>query len=542
MNGNDLKIALIMPPNITATHGFSSVKCSYAGLGLVYLASFLHKHGYEAQILDLSDCNFAMNSSLLNVGGFDVYGIAMYSESVLAVDILSSAIFKANPGAKIIVGGHHATHEWKSVLTEFPFIYAVVLGDGEVPMLNLIQSIAIQSFDRDSPGVAYKNEAGDHISHGLSVNKDLRVVELDLEWLNKDHICFPMIEYAKRLFPQHPKILEQYLRRNQYYPGCQAAGIITSRGCIGRCSFCTFEISKGYYKHSPKYVLDLLEWYAVNDISNLIFYDSTFLADLSHTETICRAIIENKYGFKWTAQTQVHHRDLSIIKLMAEAGLVQMNLGLESGSPAVLRDMNKYVNLNGFSEVINIYQRFDIGVCANLILGSPGENDHTIRETCQIFYRVSPDAMGEIQNLKLYPGSRWYVRALEEKRISNKWDWKSEGIPRFVFHDRTKIEKWQIILEAHSRYAAVFRKVASPIDNVMLCGFPENADIGLLVEAIGYAFPGVSIGITLLPGCANLIIRFGKGCFESMEFEPGYHDRQMSCHIEDDAFKLELIH
>lgn len=535
-----MKIALIMPPQMTYEKGFNPVKCSYAGLGIVHIASYLQNSGYDVQIVDLSGCDLSHEEDIRKISSFDVYGIGMYTESALSVDILCKTIRKNNPDAKMIIGGHHATNEWKSILAEYPYTYAVVIGDGEIPMKRLVDGIAAGSYNRDFAGVAYKTQAGEYINHGKYINRDLRDVELNLKWLKKVYVCFPLLEYARRLFPQHSVLLAKYLERNLYREGCQSAGIITSRGCNVKCSFCTFEISMGFNKHRMEYVSDMFEWYARNGISNLIFYDSTFLADLQHIEEMCKLMICSKYNFKWTAQTQVHHEDKSIIKLMAQAGLVQMNLGLESGSPTIIHEMNKRFDIDEFPEVVEAYQQAGVGVCANLIIGSPGENDQTIRETCRLFYHVDTDVIGEVQDLKLYPGSKWCRKSVREGFVSKEWSWKERGIPQFIFHDEMEIERWRITMEAHLRYAAVFNNIAKKIDNIVMLGFPEQINTALLVEALEFAFPGCSVNVSLKPACANLVLYFSPQFPRAEKMNFTEKDLIVWCSLEEKVFKLEI--
>ena len=297
-------------------------------------------------------------------------------------------------------------------------------------------------------------------------------------------------------------------------------------------------MSGGYQKHRMEYVVDLLDWYASQGISNLVFYDSTFLADIGRVEEICQAMIRNGYNFKWTAQTHVRHKDNSIIKLMAEAGLVQMNLGLESGSPAILRDMNKGLDVDEFPIVAKAYREAGVGVCANLIIGSPDEDNETIRETCRLFYRVDAEAIGEIQDLRLYPGSRWYSSAIERGRLSKEWDWKENGVPRFIFHCESEIAHWRIMMEAHLRYATVFNEIQKPIDTIALLGFPDDADTSLLLEALEFSFPGCPISKTLVLGKANLVIAFDSDCPKFAHYV-SQKDRLVWCSQEGDAFKLK---
>lgn len=536
-----MKIVLIMPPIIDPERGFVPVTCTYAGWGIIQVAGYLIKHGYDTRVVDLSGCSLAGDLCDMGIEGYDIYGISMYSEAALSTHVLCSRIREASPAAKIIIGGHHATSEWESVLAENPYVHAVVVGDGEVPMMNLVECIQTCSYDRNHDGVAYISESGKYIYQGHYVNKDLQKVELDIDWLKKEYVCFPLANYARRLFPHQPPLLKRYLERNLYHYDCQAAGILTSRGCPAKCSFCTFEISDGYYQHRLEYVLDLLEWFSGKGIYNLIFYDSSFLSDLNHVEDLCREMIRNNFSFKWTAQSQVHHKETSIIKLMAEAGLVQMNLGLESGSPTIIREMNKKFDLNSFPKVVEAYMNADVGISANIIIGSPSESDQTVRDTCRVFYQVKSEAIGVPRDLKLYPGSKWYFQAINDGMLVKDWDWKSRGVPRFIFHGSHDVQRWLIMIEAHLRCASILEKIARPISNIAMIGFPRGVDTSLLLEALGFAFPGCPVGADLMPGGDNLIIFFSTGHSPLGDLKPRRHDQFVLCNLDNDAFRLEIF-
>lgn len=505
------------------------------------IAGYLWKQGFESQIYDLS--NHDPQNGLLEAAfsDADVVGIAMHTDCTLGADLLCRKIPAINPAAKIIIGGHHATHCWRQVLEDCPNVYAVVVGEGEVPMANLVTGISDRSYNRNHIGVAYRDASGKFVHNRRAVNRDLRDVELDLSQLRKECFCFPLVQYARRLFPQRPRLLKEYLQRNRYHKGCMCAGVLTTRGCPTKCAFCTFEMAKGFYKHRIDYVLSILEWCYSKGIRNLIFYESTFLADPEHVEDLCHAMINHGLNFRWTTQTQVHHEDLAIIDLMAEAGLVQMNIGLESGSPKIIKDMNKKFMIEEFPRVVEAYHRAGVGVSANMIIGSPNESDVTVKESCGVFYQVDPDVVGETQDLRLYPGSVWYKEAVREGRLSSEWDWNRKGIPRFIFHDQRQVKHWQIVMAAHLRYAKAFHKVRKPVKSIQLVNFPSELDHSVLLDAIHFAFPDMPIFHYEISDGNGLILYFsetmpvlaGRTFFNNSQF--------IWCRLNGRAFELLKI-
>ncbi len=101
---------------------------------------------------------------------------------------------------------------------------------------------------------------------------------------------------------------------------------------------------KGVRKHSTDYVMENIERLISNyDINGLYFHDNDFLIYRDHAENICRELIKTGINkkLKWSVQSGTNRVDSDILKLMAEAGCVKIEFGMESISPYHLKGIRK---------------------------------------------------------------------------------------------------------------------------------------------------------------------------------------------------------
>lgn len=122
----------------------------------------------------------------------------------------------------------------------------------------------------------------------------------------------------------------------------------------------------------------------------------------------------------WQARCRIEQELLAegLPELLAAAGLRELRLGLESGSYAVLRNMNKFDSSFSFSLVDAICQRYSacgISIHFPIIIGFPGEHDADRQATYDLLRSLVRKYPGVTFNVNLFGldiGSRvfrnWY--------------------------------------------------------------------------------------------------------------------------------------
>ena len=104
---------------------------------------------------------------------------------------------------------------------------------------------------------------------------------------------------------------------------------------------------------------------------------------------------------------------------MARSGCKGVFLGIESGSPTILANMNKSATVEKYATGIEMLRRYGIMTFGSFIIGFPGETDQTVEETIDFIRETKPD---------YYRAQMWYCEPgtpIQNERL--KYDIKGEG-------------------------------------------------------------------------------------------------------------------
>jgi radical SAM superfamily enzyme YgiQ (UPF0313 family) len=68
-----------------------------------------------------------------------------------------------------------------------------------------------------------------------------------------------------------------------------------------------------------------------------------------------------------------------------------ISYGVESGSDKILRNLNKGITVEDIKRAVFLSKKYGIRSIAYMIVGSPGEDRNTIRESIRLIQRIKPD-------------------------------------------------------------------------------------------------------------------------------------------------------
>ena len=414
---------LLINPHQTAQGGFSN-----APLGLLYLAGMLRQSGFsDVDLIDGYLERFEGICAKIDDMRPDIVGITSYTPGRHKALQIASWIRSRYPKTLIVLGGAHPTIMWRQLLEHYPFIDLCGLGEGEMTMIDIASGKPF----KDINGVAYLNEGK------ARVNTPRKYFE------NLDDIPFPAWDLCD--LDKYPGQSGLHEVRGSYIDKTQPrVPMVTSRGCTGNCTFCsTWWIWKGYRHRSGKNVVDEMEMLYKKGYQHFVLEDDAMTLDRQPVIDMCDEIIKRDLKIAFFATTRVDAMDEEMASKLKEAGCYEVSLGIESGSPKILKTINKHIDLSQSKNAIKILKEAGIKTTALIMVGNMGETDETINETVKFLQETEVDEIGSLGMVWIMPGTRLYAECVRQGVIKDSY-WL-EGQETAVLHDGfddAQLRKW----------------------------------------------------------------------------------------------------
>jgi radical SAM superfamily enzyme YgiQ (UPF0313 family) len=389
-----MKCALIIPAwvpeEIFPTRTAAAQINYWQPLGTLYVASALIKAGHEVKFLNGA---FLSHRELLHaVTDFQPGFVGIYSTTFgwnkaveTAEDIRSSL-------ARVFIatGGPYPIAMKAQCLNEAPCIDAVVTGEGEETVVELVDRLSRSGGPGDVPGVIYRE------GQKLVVNPDRPLIQ-DL-----DALPFPSRELLGET--------DHYIPPPATYKRKPVAVIITSRGCNRRCLYC-FQIDKerksGIRYRSIGNVIAEIEHCLRQGYREIKFIDDTLAADRERAMKLCHEIKARKLDFTWFASACVHQVDRELLRAFKDAGCWAILFGAESGVQKNLNALRKGITLEQTRKAVREAKDAGLKVFTPFLFGIPGETYEEGLRTIEFACELDPD-VANFHALTPFPGTELY--------------------------------------------------------------------------------------------------------------------------------------
>ena len=405
------KIMLIEPGMISPD---DSLRRIGEPLGLLYIAASLESHGYIVKVVDSSAEGYNNVTYLEN--GYIRYGldnreilkrIKDFMPDVIGVSSLFSArmqetldvckLAKQAGNITVVVGGLHPSLYPNDVL-ENPNIDYIVMQEGEERMVRLLQG------DKDIDGIAYKDKDRIVVNPPLSRINDLDILPFPARHLIDMETYFNIaLPYAP--FFRHPRV----------------AQILTSRGCPGKCNFCSTVKYWGrqFRTRSVDNIIQeiqlLKDVYGVGEIQ---FVDDNLTTNPQRAKELFRRMRDLKMHWCTPHGLMLNTLDEEMLKIMGNSGCYQISVAVESGSARVLKDIiHKNVDLNKVPDVVQKAHENNISVHLLFLVGLPGETKEEIYQTLDFPGKINADSVSFFIASPL-PGSELYDYSIAQGYIT----------------------------------------------------------------------------------------------------------------------------
>ncbi|MBZ0203272.1 MAG: radical SAM protein [Ignavibacteria bacterium] len=216
--------------------------------------------------------------------------------------------------------------------------------------------------------------------------------------------------------------------------GFTEANIITSRGCIYNCSFCAaasslnkqFSIREKSEESIIKEVLHLKALYP--GLQSIRVLDDLFLKNQG---TIEKAInVFSTFGLKWRTMAHVQTFkgvDLKTLEKLKHSGCTELFIGIESGSPKILKQIHKTSDIDLIKLNLTNLFRVGISVKAYFIFGFPSENEEDFKMTYDLASYLKEESVKHgvqfrtsVFQFRPYHGTELYHKIISDKEQVDK--------------------------------------------------------------------------------------------------------------------------
>ncbi len=421
-----MKVLIINPPG-TDQSGFIS-----PSPGLLYIAGNLIKNSVDVQFVDgcldgLPAIIKALEDSRPELVGIPC--LTYYRHRSIEV---AQLIKQIDPQIKVAFGGAHASIMYEQLLSNYPCIDYIVIGEGEVTFLDLAQGKEIADID----GLAYRHDGA------VVKNKPRHYVE------NLDDLPFPawhLIDFKR--YPAWGRGIKNGINIGRV----PRVPVVFSRGCKGHCDFCSsWWLWRGYRHRSPGNMADEIEMlYHRSGMRHFCFVDDAMSVDMQATMDLCDEIVCRKLNIAFSITTRTDCVDELLLKKLKAAGCYQIAFGIETGSPELLTRIFKESSVEISERAILMAKAAGIQVTALIMVGNIGETYETINDTLNFLKRTQPDDLGSGIGLYIMPGTKLYQECKRKGVIADDF-WLSE-------------EPFRIYTEEHSQeeLSKMFRQIAN---------------------------------------------------------------------------------
>lgn len=296
-----------------------------------------------------------------------------------------------------LLGGSIVRDAWDGLLFDYIQADYCLNGEIETSLLPLYDFLHNRSLPKNVPGLVYKN--------GESIVRN-EVVRLNL--LENDSL--PAWNYFnKQYFIQSVPFIGSGIKM---YP------IFSGRGCVGKCHFCAPSVGGFRKRNVEDILLEMKNAVEAYHFECFFFYNEMFYPTKREIVAFCEKYINSGIQKPWHAQIRIDAKlDVETMEMMKKAGCLTISAGIESGSDAILRRMNKHSSNEAIRSFCQNARKTGLPYNGTFIVGYPTETEKDIQATIDLAIeeKINTDA----SLLRIYSGTEDYKIAKKQGKITD---------------------------------------------------------------------------------------------------------------------------
>ncbi len=304
----------------------------------------------------------------------------------------------------------------QAFVDDYKSIIAMVRQAADVPIVlggsafSIFPEQFMQALDADY-GIVGDGERLSVLLDALEKNGDIAALQgVLVRGLNKRPESLLWTGPIRRVFDTHRPSTAYYLKNG---------GILnlqTKRGCPFQCVYCTYPLIDGANMRCFDPASLGRTARELQDAGAKFIYitDSSFNADVEHSIAVADAFAKNHVSIPWGGFFTPKHVDDDYYRRLADCGLTHVEFGTDALSDTTLESYHKPFKLRQVLESHRMANEAKLFVSHYLIVGGPGENEDTLRETLDNAEKLDRTVIFFFFRMRIYPGTELYDIARRE--------------------------------------------------------------------------------------------------------------------------------
>lgn len=364
----------------------------YYPIWLAYAAGVLENEGHEIRLVDAVAWKWDLKRVKQDAKEFGPDLVVADSNfSSLSNDCSAVKSLKDDTGAVTVLVG--------PPVSQFP---ERILKYGGMDL------VARFEYDFTLKDIAEAVEAGKgpEAIRGISYKKDGRITHNpDRESMTSEEL--DLIPFVSKVYKNHLDIGDYFLGHT-LYPMVQ---VFTGRGCPYQCIFCSWPktlMGRRYRVRNAENVVDEFEYIAkeLPKVKEIFIEDDTFTIDRARIRAICEEIRRRDLNITWSCNARAN-LDYESMRTLKEAGCRLLDVGYESGSDIILKNIKKGITTEESRRFTGDAKRAGLMVLADFIFGMPGETVETAEQTIRFAKEIGPNIV-QFAVATPIPGTEFY--------------------------------------------------------------------------------------------------------------------------------------
>ncbi len=410
-------------------------------MGLLNIATIINNNDfYKLSIVDIpwliysgntpdDYINYSVNEILKS--NPDVVGFYTRCDILPSVILVSNLLKKKNKNLKIFLGGPGATFVAEEILKSFNFIDMIIIGEGETTITQLCEI-----FSSPNPTAKLKEVRGIMYTHNGNIRKTK----------DRELIC----DLNKLPLPNYKLI-------NYYKNTSIMASLEAGRGCPYNCTFCStsnFWRRKYRIKKPEQIAMEMKNLHSDFGVTSISLIHDNLIVSEKFIEELTTQINKTIPNIRWRCSGRVDNLNKHIIDLLVNSGCESLFLGIESGSEAIQKKINKNLDIKNINETLNYCEKKGLNTWASFIIGFPQETIEDIDDTIKLatdIRQFSTNQVVQIHVLSPEPGSALFENHKEKLTFTNSFSDHS-----LFVHDKTNYDYIELIRNNPSVFPSFF--------------------------------------------------------------------------------------